>query len=406
MSDRSVGSGGVAAKSASHKADFSLGVHGARGLFCFAVLIYHVHNSGLPSWELPPALYHFLTSLKFGVELFFAISGFVVLGSMKRAGTPFEFIVDRATRIFPVLWVVTIVVMALYFLRGDWPISILNNSMTYIYMAANLLALPGIFSFPLFHPAAWTISYEFCFYFVCFFYLLQKKYFKADFPLPIFIVGLVIVSFYPRGAFFLSGLIVYGELIKIRAVRKLSEAPALLLLVFFAAWQFAAVSVADDLSPTDSRFPTLPNWDDPLAILAAVIAFAAATLALQGIVDGRGWFAGAFLTSRQMLWLGTVSYSLYLWHPIVLGIVKVLMKAAGIPDLVGEWSQVVFFCLATPPSLVVAWLSQVFLERRVTTALRRFWNEKSKKIGAAHTNPTVVTSSSVSGVIQTQDHRE
>ena len=105
--------------------------------------------------------------------------------------------------------------------------------------------------------------------------------------------------------------------------------------------------------------------------MLASLAFGAATLSLNGIASGRGWFAARFLQSRAMIWLGTVSYSLYLWHPVVLAIIKAAMREVGLPGMLGDWSQLVFFCIAAPISLLLAHLSQVWLERRLTERLRR-----------------------------------
>ena len=62
---------------------FNRTVHGARGLFAGIVLLYHVVNSGLPTWPLlqsAPIEFAFRTT-EYGVELFFCISGFVIVGT-------------------------------------------------------------------------------------------------------------------------------------------------------------------------------------------------------------------------------------------------------------------------------------------------------------------------------------
>lgn len=115
-------------------------LHGARGLFAFMIVLFHVINSKLPTL---PILSHGLPlmmarSLEHGVELFFGISGIVIVGALQRARGPFVFAIERCTRIYPVLWTSIIVLVILAGLTGyegrSWP--------SVGEFLANLLALP------------------------------------------------------------------------------------------------------------------------------------------------------------------------------------------------------------------------------------------------------------------------
>ena len=93
-------------------AKFNPYIHGARGLFCLIVFVFHVINSGLPTFDfLSTGLTrHALETGKFGVELFFGISGIVILPSLHRAPSILVFILDRYARILPVLWATIIAI--------------------------------------------------------------------------------------------------------------------------------------------------------------------------------------------------------------------------------------------------------------------------------------------------------
>ncbi|EYD70337.1 acyltransferase family protein [Limimaricola hongkongensis] len=344
----------------------SLGVHGARGLLAFGVLVYHVVNSGLPSWGLPPLVEEGLRSLKYGVEIFFAISGYVMARSMQRARSPGRFLLNRATRIFPVLWTAVLVVVLLSLISQSRAPAALDPASLVLLTLANLMALPGVFDLPLFLPPAWTLSFEFAFYLLCFAYLaLRQRWPGIGWALPLVVVGAVFALHHPRALFFMCGLLVgSGRLPGGPVTAALSRAPGLMLLVFLGVWQAAALPAAPFFEPVWS-------WSEPRLFVLAALAFAAATLSLNGIAAGQGWFAARFLQSRAMIWLGTISYSLYLWHPVVLAIVKAAMREAGLPAMLGDWSQLVFFGIAAPISLLLGHLSQVWLERRLTERLRR-----------------------------------
>jgi peptidoglycan/LPS O-acetylase OafA/YrhL len=76
------------------------------------------------------------------------------------------------------------------------------------------------------------------------------------------------------------------------------------------------------------------------------------------------------LATAPLQFLGTISYSLYLWHPIVMAVVKHAMYVAHLPQKLGGLSQIAFFALILPPSLGLGWISQAILEKRVTRWLR------------------------------------
>ena len=65
-------------------------LHGARGLFALMIVVFHVVNSGLPTFGLVSHGWPLLAqrSLEFGVELFFGISGIVIFGALQRARGP------------------------------------------------------------------------------------------------------------------------------------------------------------------------------------------------------------------------------------------------------------------------------------------------------------------------------
>ncbi len=62
-----------------------------------------------------------------------------------------------------------------------------------------------------------------------------------------------------------------------------------------------------------------------------------------------------------------------------MAIVKYAMKFLDIPNYLGEWSQLVFFILALPPTLIVSYLSKKFIEDKFTNALRHRFKIKAHK---------------------------
>jgi peptidoglycan/LPS O-acetylase OafA/YrhL len=326
------------------------------------VVVFHAANSGLPVWPMPHVAQEGLESLKFGVELFFAISGFVIIGTLGRAKTAWQFLLNRATRIYSVLWVLLPIFVVISLVSGRGRLFELSETEFVLVFIGNMFTLGPLVPIPVLYGPAWTLCYEFTFYFLCFLFLFGRQYFRVDLRLPLVVLGLVVIAIQPRTLFFLSGVIVASGLLDRRLPRWTCAEPAIWVVVFLAMWQAGSA----DSSP---YFRPVYEWSLAQWALASG-AMIAATLAIQGIAEGRG-LLGRVLQLPFMLWLGTISYSLYLWHLIPMGAIKAVMYKLGIVEFAGPWSQLLLLALTLPPALVMAALSQHLLENKLATWLRR-----------------------------------
>jgi peptidoglycan/LPS O-acetylase OafA/YrhL len=80
--------------------------------------------------------------------------------------------------------------------------------------------------------------------------------------------------------------------------------------------------------PRDVTTTTLFEWAFGWRFPLAVLAFFLATVSFSGIVAGNGTLC-RFLNTRVLQYLGTISYSFYLWHPIFVSGFKVVMVRLG-----------------------------------------------------------------------------
>jgi exopolysaccharide production protein ExoZ len=340
-------------------------IQGARGLFCAMIFFYHVINSALPAPAAVTAgpLHFALMSLSHSVELFFGISGIVIIGSLRRSRSAAAFLWNRSTRIFPVLWVTVVIFLAMN-IAGGRPEGVPPMALI-AALPANLLAMPPVVPVPLIHPAAWSLSYEFAFYLVCAsgfaLYALMGRW---GYALPIAAAAPLLWIHTPALMF------IPGVLVALNAVPPLARWAgarfSLLALVAFLAVWHTVIEIAATKKLTLLAFLTFADWRSllmPLSLLLAYILFI-------GMSSGAG-VLGRILRTPAMLWMGTISYSFYLWHPIAMAFVKLGLYKSGVVALAGNWSMPIFFALALPPSLALAWASQRVLEVRVTNWLRR-----------------------------------
>ena len=140
--------------------------------------------------------------------------------------------------------------------------------------------------------------------------------------------------------------------------------PGLWLVVFLITWEGLCLLNGGDLMQVTALQLR------PVSALLVPVALVAAALAFAGVLGGRGFFC-VILRSAPLQLLGSISYSLYLWHPIMMSMIKHAMYVRHLPDHVGPYAQAVFLGLSLPSSCAVAWVSQRVLEKRVTVWLRR-----------------------------------
>jgi len=357
-----------AAAPARLRSSFNPTVHGARGLFASAIYFFHVVNSGLATYPAlaTPVVLFMLRSSEYGVELFFCISGFVIAGALRRARSIPSFIIDRMIRIFPVLWATIAVISVLGFISGTHGFQQLSESEYFLWLPANLLALPGVFPIPAYHPAAWSLSYEAVFYISaaaaawCLAARHSRNLFFAAAPFAV-----LALAVYPRAIFFVSGVLVAQGLLDRPRIAGLIRYPTIPLLIFLACWEEIQA-----LSPTLLADETMFDWWHDYRLPLAVVAFAAATIFFAGLATGHG-VLGRLLRSRVLLYLGTISYSFYLWHPIIMSVIKHGLIVSGLAGKAGSSAQLLFLVLALPPSLLLAHYSQRVLEQGAGLWLRR-----------------------------------
>lgn len=106
---------------------------------------------------------------------------------------------------------------------------------------------------------------------------------------------------------------------------------------------------------------------------AALLPTSAALMILLSANNGIGGGADSLLSHRSLVWLGGISYGIYLWHYPVL-VFERSLRDSGEDSLVGG----VAIILA---AVVLAWLTQRFVERPVLAFSRRSAEAKRIVIG-------------------------
>ena len=344
-----------------HSPKYRADIDGLRGVAVLLVVLYHAWPNEFPGGFV-------------GVDIFFVISGFlissVVFTSME-AGTFTlkEFWARRIRRLGPALLVVLAAsLIAGWFLLLPTELEQLGRHVAAgVLFVSNFLLIfeAGYFDTgselkPMLH--LWSLGVEEQFYLIFPIVALMALRLRRDF-LPImvmlalasFALNLIWMNTHPIGNFYspltrfweiLAGVILFLAIRKSGEARKIGENSKAWKLITHPGFRSvvglvvltAAVVVVSDAQP-------YPGIQALLLVLAAVLLISA----------GENTFLNRkILSARPLVWLGLISFPLYLWHWPVLSFSRIILGQD--PPL---WAKVTLIVLA----IVLSWATYKWVEK-------------------------------------------
>lgn len=272
------------------------GLDGLRGLAALGVALYHFSIA----YDHPGRFFPDLCIRgRYGVNLFFMISGFVMFMTLAKIERPMDFVVSRFSRLYPAYWVCVLIT----FLATRWPGVRVPRADGFEF-AVNLTMFQTFFGVEMVDSSYWTLRVELCFYLLLLLayasggigrirplvmgqLALAAAYWMAGNPAPPAGIPRVLfdILILPYAPYFAIGIILY-RMTRMREIGDPANWLALALSCFLIKHK-------------------LP-WDAFAlhAVFAAALAFAGA---------GRG----GPLAARPLAWLGLISYPFYLLHQYV-----------------------------------------------------------------------------------------
>ncbi len=264
-----------------------------------------------------------------GVIAFFAISGFVICPTLKggKYNGARKFLISRLFRLFPAFWMSIALILGTRYLWGGltYDLSQILGNIAMLYSFFNVEPLQGLY---------WTLEVELIFYFLCLSLFLSGWLHK---PLILFFVGLSLMA---TSQWIFSRDDIVGEISHALG----ATWPYLPWNLGIMLWGGLFRIWYDNRQQTCS----LGSYQLPIVVLVVALLTAilwrpvvvTSTFVVQGKFDkihemlpyffGLGLFiVGALyikLNNRFLVWLGTISYSLYLLHPVAYGFVRMLIR--------------------------------------------------------------------------------
>lgn len=329
--------------------DHYASIEGARALLSLWVVVSHLLQQSSTSSMLPC----FLSALPLGeipVRVFMIMSGFVITHLITQKREPYHaYIVRRFFRLAPLMWATTGFIL-LYNSFVTFGVFRWNYDLTPQYLAGYAAMLHGVFpeqiladSARSINPPTWSISLEWQFYLIAPLLLWKRTW-------PFAIVAAVAALLLTKT--------------NLETWYGLTFDPAFLP----TSMMYFLVGIGSYFLSRHVNEMKIPFWG---VITAAIAAFAITGQDIAFGVWGALFcallsrnFLRTILETRVLVWLGSISYSIYLVHGLILIPVRkqLLDKMWGIEA--GTWTYLaIVSAIVIPATILVAWITYLLIER-------------------------------------------
>ena len=318
-----------------------------RGLAALAVVFFHyfhhynaayVHENLIVGWSYI-GLY--------GVQLFFMISGFVIFWTLNRVNKPLDFLVSRFSRLYPSYWIAVLITFSIVWFYG------LPGREVSLYDAIiNLIMFHEYLNIPSVDSVYWTLTVELTFYFWMFIFYLRSGLDKTEIvfsfvigfsvlhsigviDIPELIYKILIMKHLP---FFTAGICFYKIINRNNNLKR-----TIAILVF-------------TLLSTAANY----GYKQFLMFFCFYIVF---YLALTGRMR--------FLSNKPFVFMGGISYSLYLIHQNIGYII--INKFYEM-----SWNPLIAILISIALCIILATLISEFIEKPSLNYIRDSYKHNAK----------------------------
>jgi peptidoglycan/LPS O-acetylase OafA/YrhL len=333
-------------------------IEAARGIAALAVVFFHANAAAA---FIGARTFDWLSIGEHGVDFFFVLSGFIIFfvhyDDIGRPESSRGYLLKRAIRLFPILWIIV----------GGWAIvgTALGHPPSLATLGTSLLLYPSMAE-----PAplvVWTLRHEALFYLAFLAAIMSRRAGMLLFGVwTLAALGQLVLSAVGRpvgglASFFLSSYaldFMFGAGIAIlhrrRAFRR-SLVPLALALVLIVA-----------LFWTEEHFEIRRTGLLDYATPPATLWVAALGLGFAAVLHGLLCMEGKFKVPRFLLLLGAASYAIYLVHTPINSIAQRLARFIAEPlAFIGGVQLFIVAC-----GVLAGILLHLWVERPVSKRLR------------------------------------
>ncbi|MDT9874200.1 acyltransferase [Enterobacter cloacae] len=352
-----------------------LSIHYLRGIAALLVVLFHFRdklNNVYTQKDLGDLLFGGGLA---GVDLFFLISGFIIVYSTKKKeiNNILFFFVRRAFRIYPLL----IISCVLYYLvitemmKYSTDEGLIKLFVSIIPFNLNWSEEAPYFGYNLLYPA-WTITYEIAFY-IMFGLSISISHRYRTIIASVFIISIVsLVQYYSRGELSMSGSVSAGLLEHSTLFGYINVFTSPMM------FEFVVGMIIGELYIKSRQIETISQHIKKISIICLLFALSMCfVMFFSKVPYGHGLFGFGVLSfvvitsllfyertndihkNKALSFLGDISYSLYMCHAIILAAYLYLYTRIDFLQYINGMSLVVMLCSV---SMVTAFLMHVYIE--------------------------------------------
>ena len=350
-------------------------VQALRGAAAFMVVMVHSRSALMDTAAGKVVADHVLLPMGMGVDLFFIISGFLMMFTSRDFdGTKayaWRFVAKRAARIWPLFVVVTPVALVVeHGVHGFVDPSILLPYLEGLLFIPHNPSASGIY-FQMAVGVAWTLCFE------CYFYLLfaacmlfgRWRYvvMAAWFALTLVVIPLV------RGNYSLN--VASQPLVEWSRYANLAINPIV--------WDFIIGMIGGWLYAADFKIARSRTIYAMVMVSCVLLLMGWNRMGMVDFFGPHGWgapmtilFFGAVMLAKVdalnvpawSVWLGNISYSLYLVHVYVF---EILQRVASVIPMGQSTANTVLFVSRPIVAVICAWVTFRYVEAPISAWARK-----------------------------------
>ena len=326
-------------------------VDSLRGIAALSVVLFHYTTRFERLYESDSDLPFGFPYGHYGVNLFFIVSGFVIFMSLDRTNRPLDFVVSRFSRLYPAYWVAIILTFAITHCLG------LPGKLVDLPSAAiNFTMIQGLLKIPHVDGVYWTLEVELLFYLGMFALYRMRQLHRIHLA----IIALLIIRIIYYGFERIFGIDLPWTIFRLFI---LSYIPWFALGIAICLYNSQNGSVGRQHCKQIAVFSLITLC----LVESAMIATLALVLAACVFFGSKGKLP--WLRHPVLVWLGAISYPLYLLHENIGWSIQLQALQHGVP-----FSLTVLLALAT--SLTLATCVTRFVEQPCMAWIRSRYRQR------------------------------